>query len=143
MIKATNKAIKTISTNGVGTPKNVPLPIRANCSGRPEIETPFVNPIAMPLNNVRVAKVANIGVMFKTAIRSALMPPQIKPSKIPARHAIKIHRFVISPSSLIFFVRMYAANSAARLDVATIDKSIPPVSIDSMTAIERIATSGI
>ena len=85
---------------------------------------------------------ANIGVILRTAINSAFMPPQIKPSKMPARHAIKIQRFVISPSSLIFFVKMYAANNAARLDVATIDKSIPPVSIDSITAIERIATSG-
>ena len=47
----------------------MPLPIRINCSGKSETDTPFVIPIAIPLNKVIVARVAKIGVTFKTAIK--------------------------------------------------------------------------
>ena len=87
-------------------PKNVPFPIRTNCSGKLEIDSPLVMPIAMPLKRVIVAKVANIGVTFRIEMRTALITPHANPKEIPSRHAIRIHVFEIFPSSVMFCVIM-------------------------------------
>ena len=62
----------------------------------------MVIPIAIPLNKVKVASVAKIGVTFSTAISKALIAPHIKPSIIPTKQAIIIQEFDMAPSSLIF-----------------------------------------
>ena len=120
----------------------MPLPTRMNCLGRSETETPLVTPIATPLNNVMVASVAKIGVIFKIAIKIELIKPQIKPTKIPDKQAIRIHAFDSSPAAFICSVIMYAATSAAAFEIPTIERSMPPVSIESITAIDKIAISG-
>ena len=131
-----------IKTNGVGIPKNVPLPTRINDSGKPETETPLVIPIAIPLKSVIVARVARIGVTSSFAINIELMAPAIKPTSIPRTHAMMIHISDSLPVVSLLLLITYAATSAAAFEIETIERSIPPVSIESITAMLRIAISG-
>ena len=58
-----------------------------------------------------------------------LIPPAISPTKIPSAQAMMIHINDSVPVVSLLFVITQAATSAAALEIETIDRSIPPVSV--------------
>ena len=70
------------------------------------------------------------------------MAPAIKPTSIPRTHAMMIHISDSLPVVSLLLLITYAATSAAAFEIETIERSIPPVSIESITAMLRIAISG-
>ena len=143
MKNPTARAMTIINTNGVGIPKKVPFPTRMNCSGSPETDSPLVIPIAIPLKSVMVARVARIGVTFSCATKIELTAPAKTPTIVPSTHAMMIHLLDRFSDSPILFVITHEATRAAAFEMETIERSIPPVSIESIRAILKIAISGI
>ena len=114
-----------------------------NCSGSPDTDSPFVIPIAIPLKSVIVARVARIGVTLSRATKIELTAPANRPTIVPSTHAMMIHLLERFSDSPILVVITHDATRAAALEIETIERSIPPVSIESISAILSIAISGI
>ena len=128
---------------GIGIPKKVPFPIRTYCFGNPEIDSPFRIPTANPLNKVLVPKVARMGATLTVAIRKPFTTPQSKPNKSPMNMEKAIHRFNDIPVLAGCCVIMKAVVRPVILAILTMERSIPPVIMESITAIPKIAISGI
>ena len=90
-----------------------------------------------------VARVARIGVTLSRATKIELTAPAKTPIIVPSTQAIIIQLVDKFPASSILVVITHEATRAAAFEIETIERSIPPVSIESINAILKIAISGI
>ena len=96
------------------------------------------------MNNCIVPRVARMGVMAKREIRTPLIHPQRAPAARAATMAAAMYRASMGPdrSAAVARARIKAARSPVRLPMLITDRSMPPVTSESMTASAKIPSSG-
>src|SRR5699024_8271602 len=107
----------------IGMPRNLPVP-SIDRLPVPYWVDPFVTPVDIPVNSVRVPSVIGIGCTFKCATSSPFIKPAARPMTIP----MTTPRYVAPPPNVDSkAVIDIAVDIAAAFATATIERSIAPI----------------
>ena len=137
-IAAATRAHTRNTTRGMGTtPPTREAKTAPNASGTPDTGLPSVRTMAMPPKSSRVPRVARIGGILATAMRTPLTRPHSAPTASAIPRAIAVAVAIDGAVAAGCPSRTARRARAAQIDVtlamATADRSMPAVNMVNMT----------